>query len=66
MTFRCPTSHVQAGDGRYSTIVGCGSTTVAPPDEEGLCDCRDCGVWFDPVAEGQLVAATPTPEQGEQ
>ncbi len=33
---------------RHETdIVGCGSTNISErPDEEGLYDCGDCGIWF--------------------
>ncbi len=27
-------------------IEGCGSRNVVGPDDEGLYDCRDCGIWF--------------------
>jgi len=43
---RCPDTPRQAGD-----TVGCGSLNVTSPDEEGLCDCLDCGMWFDPSRE---------------
>jgi hypothetical protein len=26
----------------------CGSHSTTQPDEEGLLDCMDCGIWFDP------------------
>jgi hypothetical protein len=38
---RCPTSVRYPDD-----LVGCGSTDVAGPDEEGLYDCRNCGLFF--------------------
>lgn len=31
---------------------GCGSFDVTAPDDEGLRDCRDCGLWFSDVAYG--------------
>lgn len=27
---------------------GCKSTNLSEPDDEGLIDCLDCGIWFDP------------------
>lgn len=30
-------------------VVGCGSTNVSGPDEEGLFDCHDCGVFMNPL-----------------
>jgi hypothetical protein len=41
---RCPDTERYPGD-----IVGCGSTNLAGPDDEGIYDCRDCGVFFDPA-----------------
>lgn len=32
-----------------SDVVGCGSTNVSGPDNEGLFDCQDCGVFFNPM-----------------
>lgn len=29
-------------------VVGCGSANVSGPDEEGLFDCLDCGLFFRP------------------
>lgn len=38
---RCPDT------GRYgSDLIGCGSANVAGPDDEGLYDCCDCGLFF--------------------
>ena len=42
---RCPDNERFPGD-----IVGCGSTDVSDPDDEGICDCYNCGIWF-PAAE---------------
>lgn len=50
MIHRCPTSPTQPS-GDPHTIAGCGSTNVAGPDDEGLFDCLDCGIWFDPMSE---------------
>lgn len=46
----CPTTPVQP-DGSPHTIIGCGSTNVSGPDDEGLYDCLDCGIWFNPADE---------------
>lgn len=32
-------------------MTGCGSTNVAGPDDDGIYDCLDCGVFFDPTQE---------------
>jgi hypothetical protein len=37
----CPTKARYEGD-----LVGCGSRNLAGPDEEGLYDCLDCGIFF--------------------
>lgn len=49
---RCPTS-TRTPDGTLHSIIGCGSTNVTGPDDEGLYDCGDCGIWFDPTVEPQ-------------
>jgi hypothetical protein len=33
-------------------VVGCGSTNVSGPDEEGFFDCLECGVFFNPLRAG--------------
>ncbi|MBU0501441.1 MAG: hypothetical protein KJ558_10120 [Gammaproteobacteria bacterium] len=38
---RCPDTTRNTGD-----LVGCGSSNVSGPDEEGLYDCGDCGLFF--------------------
>lgn len=40
----CP-AHARSAD----DIVGCGSTNVSGPDKEGLYDCHDCGLFFNPL-----------------
>jgi hypothetical protein len=42
----CPTSRHSDGD-----IIGCGAEFEAKPDFEGLVDCPECGIWFNPKAE---------------
>ena len=48
IALRCP------DNARGSDIVGCGSKNVSQPDEEGLCDCSDCGIFF-PAADGYFL-----------
>lgn len=38
---RCPPAPRFAGD-----LAGCGSTNLVGPDDEGIYDCLDCGLWF--------------------
>lgn len=38
----CPTTPMD------SDIVGCGRTFDATPDDEGMVDCPNCGMWFRP------------------
>lgn len=40
----CPPHSRHEGD-----ICGCGSGNVVGPDDEGLYDCVDCGLFFDPA-----------------
>lgn len=37
----CPTASNGA-----SSLIGCGSTNVSEPDDEGFHDCGDCGLFF--------------------
>lgn len=46
----CPTGPTRT-DGQPHTVIGCGSTNLAGPDDEGLYDCLDCGIFFDPTQE---------------
>lgn len=46
----CPTAPTTP-TGEQHTIIGCGSTNLEGPDFEGLYDCLDCGIWFDPTLE---------------
>jgi hypothetical protein len=43
---KCPDQPRFPGD-----TIGCGSTNLSEPDEEGLVDCHDCGMWHDPRRE---------------
>jgi predicted nucleic acid-binding Zn-ribbon protein len=44
MRYQCPpTPRADVED----DIVGCGHIFEAEPDEEGLIDCPNCGMWFD-------------------
>lgn len=40
----CPDASRHEGD-----IVGCGSTDLTDPDEEGMVDCGSCGLFFNPA-----------------
>jgi hypothetical protein len=51
-TLRCPTDRFQP-NGEPHTIVGCGSYNTVGPDDEGLHDCTDCGIWWNPEREVQ-------------
>lgn len=53
MAIHCPTEPTDK-DGNPHTIIGCGSSNVDGPDEEGLYDCFDCGIHFDPRLEPEL------------
>ena len=46
----CPLGDIQE-NGEPHTIVGCGSTDVHGPDDEGLYDRGSCGVWFQPEVQ---------------
>ena len=50
---RCPEYAQFPGD----TLIGCGSTNIREPDDEGLCDCLDCGIWFPAGQATRRVAA---------
>lgn len=47
---RCPTG-TTASDGTAHTIIGCGALIPDVRDDEGLVDCPDCGIWFNPDEE---------------
>ncbi len=51
---RCPTIPRHEGD-----LVGCGSTNVTEADEEGMHDCRDCGLFFTEEAAEQSAGIQP-------
>lgn len=42
-TIRCP---LVAASPESAKLPGCGSYNVTAPDDEGLYDCLDCGLWF--------------------
>ena len=41
LQLRCPAAPRYAED-----LVGCGSSNISGPDEEGCYDCLDCGLFF--------------------
>ena len=45
----CPTA--PQPDDMDGTFTGCGSTNVSEPDDEGIVDCLNCGIWFTPAKE---------------
>lgn len=47
----CPTTPVPYDDDPTQVLVGCGSSNVSEPDDEGIVDCLDCGIWFTPALE---------------
>jgi hypothetical protein len=38
-------------DGTAHTTIGCGAMIPDVRDDEGLVDCRNCGIWFNPDEE---------------
>lgn len=52
---RCPTSTL-CSDGTPHTIIGCGKLIPDERDDEGLVDCGECGIWFNPDEEMSGVA----------
>ncbi len=49
-SYRCPDATRCPDD-----VVGCGHRFEAEPDHEGLVDCPECGIWFDPRVEPSTV-----------
>lgn len=60
VTITCPAS-LYTDDGEPHTIIGCGSTDVVGPDDEGFYDCRNCGMWFRPEFKGIAEERKPAP-----
>jgi hypothetical protein len=58
---KCPTTPRFEGD-----LVGCGSTQLDGPDEEGFYDCLECGLFFTKEASDEpntpATERTETPE----
>ena len=50
-TYTCPTS-THLPDGTPHTVIGCGATFEWAPDEEGIVDCPECGMFWKPGVEG--------------
>ncbi len=48
---RCPTRATPYDDNPTEYMRGCGSANLDGPDDEGLVDCFDCGIWFNPSEE---------------
>jgi len=54
MKYRCPTTPTPYDDNPDETMAGCGHEFEAEPDEEGLVDCPNCGMWFNPLKEKEV------------
>lgn len=52
--FRCPDNARVDDD-----VVGCGHEFEAEPDDEGLVDCPNCGMWFPATEPGVLAEDRP-------
>ena len=52
LLLRCPTTRRHDDD-----VIGCGSTNLSQPDDEGIVDCNDCGMWFNPVVDPEFTDA---------
>ena len=44
---RCPKPGTESAAQRRMGLTGCGSANVTGPDEFGLYDCLNCGLWFE-------------------
>lgn len=51
-TYRCPTDEYRTVD----NVIGCGHEFTATPDEEGYVDCPECGMWFEPREQDEVIA----------
>lgn len=47
-TVRCPRSPYSAYLWLAGEVEGCGHVFTDVPDDEGLFDCPECGIWFNP------------------
>ena len=45
----CPTDRGPTN----SDIIGCGSSNVTWDEEEGVFECSDCGMWWEPERQGR-------------
>ena len=41
----CPKPGTESDEQHRLGLIGCGSANVTEPDDEGLYDCLDCGLW---------------------
>ena len=56
MTIHCPAPT------ENDALTGCGSANIVGPDDEGLYDCLDCGLWFKcKDAHGGILGEETTP-----
>ena len=49
MKVKCPTDSLP--EVPIDELIGCGFEFEATPDEEGIVDCPNCGMWFKPETE---------------
>ena len=47
---KCPDSPLQS-DSAPHAVIGCGAIIPDDRDHEGLVDCPECGIFFDPDLE---------------
>ena len=63
--YRCPTA-AHAADLSPHTVIGCGSWNTTERDDEGLVDCLDCGIWFNPDSEATESRVISQPRESDQ
>ena len=51
VSVHCPSPGTGTAEQKKMGLMGCGSYNVEGPDDEGLYDCLDCGLDFDPKRE---------------
>ena len=47
----CPTQAQTDLKPGEEPLDGCGCIDLSGPDHEGLIDCNNCGIWFNPATE---------------
>ena len=56
-TFICP-PWPDPTQSQSQDIRGCGFVFRADPDEEGIVDCPECGIWFTPRSDPKTIIDT--------